>query len=855
MSLPVYPIKFADKDLVGLVHQMYKKMFWDDCPDEIIAATMANMTLADDDHNSTHERRSNHKLYTPASLAAFLKLIKGRVQVDDWTATIEAILALIEKEPRREAHGDSEPIADYTPELRAWLHLFGVYTPLEWRVSNNNTHLMPRSERLWKLQTWRKIPPVMCVTVVVPQHKSVVVGRLERDNLAVGMPTFVECAISKPGDNKSCHGFAAVQVGYGWPQREVTRVRGSKSIFKTIMRLPNLEGKYHLMVSFMVPTSVLLQNPKTSMVKVQFRRTPNAADYGDVLGPGLTIHETPLHNYDQVVITRYPPRVRRIPTVYEFPRTLPPPDLSASATIAAGMDEIRSEITPLTASLQFTCPELNSCLAKGYTADYRLVSPCTYLITLSGSFTASTYDIKSMSESLFVHRDGPETCAWESSFPFSFPLLTDIFTADLITGPVSPDNNSIELLVSTIRPADTREIGASPSWIYPILLSPPLPHSASPVPYFSVTPISWSLPYLPCIDDLPVLDIQKLRSFRSSWRRFNLWLKNHTYTLSHWEHEHTETQPESLQEDLLSIGELSWLQWKKMVQGMMLGFTAVVGRRQNIFAVCPGGDQQRVVGMVFFVSCLRLDVANRCVLLDGAVLVRTAETAALIDGLEKELNDCADATAPAWTEAELDTSLKYFNTTREGIHLWKEILPAHVERCRTWEHDAERCEYLHRAGATGVIIPITDDTEDSSVLCGCGNGRVSGHDSIPKKVWERIKKHLVRVAISPPFGCPFVEEPYVPEIKKNVNNPTPRPPPPPPKLCAGTQTVKERMEESWTILFPFVRTPSTSTAPGRAVRLIQRDTRRRSVRVERARISEGKSGLGETRHVVEIVSL
>ncbi|KAK3342246.1 hypothetical protein B0H65DRAFT_509404 [Neurospora tetraspora] len=705
-------------------------MFWDDCQDDIIAAMMTNMTLAGD--GGAHERRSNHKLYTPASFAAFLKLIRSRVQVGDWTATIEAILALIEQEPRRQPHGDSEPVADYTPELRAWLHLLRVYTSPEWPGSYNARNSVPKNERIWQLKTWVNIPPVMCVTVVVPQHKSPVVG--------------------------SCHGFASVQIGYGWPQHENTHIRGPGSILKITMRPPSLEGKYHLMVSFMVPTSVLLTgHPETSMVKVQFRRTPNVGDYGDDLGPGLTIYETPLHNYDQVIITRYPPQLGGTPTVHEFPRTLPPPDLPASATIAAGMNGTRYEITSLTARLQFTSPELNSRLASGYTAHCRQVSPCTYLITLSGSFTASRCDMKPMKASLPVPEDEPEVCTWESAFPFSFPLLSDVTKAQLITGPASPDNNFIELTVATIRPEVFRATISSPSWIYPVLLPS---YSSSPMP------ISWSLPYLPCFDDLPVIDIEKIRSSLPSWPRFTLWLNFQTYTFADWEHQMMENQPPSLLDDMLSPGELSCLHWKKIVRYMIWEF-AGSGRRQNVFAVRL--ERQERVEMVFFVSCLRLDVANRCVVLDGAVLVRTAETGGLMDGLEKALND---------TDTELDTSLDYLDTTPDGLQLWKEILPAYVERCRTWEHDPERCEYLHRASAMGVVTPMDIDDDESSVLCSCGNGRLPDNDRIPPRVWEKIKKHLVSVAISPPFGCPFVEEPYVPEDKPIA----PPPPPPPPKV-------------------------------------------------------------------------
>ncbi|CCC05082.1 hypothetical protein SMACR_07738 [Sordaria macrospora] len=729
-------------------------MFWDDCQGEIIAA-MNDLDLGGGDDGGANERRSSHKLYTPASFAAFLKFIKSRVEVDDWTAFIEAMLILIEQEPSRQPPGDSEPVADYTPELRAWLHLFGVRKLewIKWKAADDAGNLVSRWERLWQLRTWKSIPPVMCVTVVVPKEALPRVGRRQQ----------------------SCYGFAAVQLGYGWPQNGGTRVRGPGSIFTVEpTRPPGLGGEYHLAMSFMVPTSVLLQDDHEKlMVKVQFRRTPNTGDYEGDLGPGLTIHETPIHNYDQVVITRSPPRLTGTPTVHEFPRSVPPPDMQATTTITGNIENGTGKITSLTARIRFICPELNSRLANGYTAHCGPVSPCTYLITLKGTLTARVSNMNStkLDEPVPLFISAPEEgWKWELTFPFSFPFLSNVTQAQLITGPVSPANNFIELIVPVIRPEDFRGItAASPSWIYPVVL--PLPSSSPPVP------ISWSLPYLPCIDKLPVIDLEKIRkSSEPSWNCFKRWFDNYTHSIySDWEQEKlNKTEP--IQGHPLSAGESSSMLWKKMLRVMFMRF-AGASKRKTTFALCR--KPQMTVEMVFFMSRLRLDIANRCLVLDGGVLVRTAETSGLMDELEEVFKN-ADATALADAETQTpnepdNSTMRHCETTPSGIQIWKELLPAYVERCRTWEHDPERCEYLHRAGKTGVITPMDVDGEESSVLCSCGNGRLPDNERVPSEVWEMTNRHLVRVAISLPFGCPFVEEPYLPE--ENQAPPPPLPPP------------------------------------------------------------------------------
>ena len=91
------------------------------------------------------------------------------------------------------------------------------------------------------------------------------------------------------------------------------------------------------------------------------------------------------------------------------------------------------------------------------------------------------------------------------------------------------------------------------------------------------------------------------------------------------------------------------------------------------------------------------------------------------------------------------------NVDDDELRLWREVLPAMVERCRQWEHRPS-CEYKAKAQ-----IPLSIKN-GQPLLCSCGNGTlplrlISG---IPK--WDVVSKHAVRVAISPSFSIPFVEQ-------------------------------------------------------------------------------------------------
>ena len=89
---------------------------------------------------------------------------------------------------------------------------------------------------------------------------------------------------------------------------------------------------------------------------------------------------------------------------------------------------------------------------------------------------------------------------------------------------------------------------------------------------------------------------------------------------------------------------------------------------------------------------------------------------------------------------------------RESV-LWKRLIPALVERCRTWPHK-ETCEYQKKGG----VAPLSTD-EDQTPLCSCGEGKnlapnfAKGNDAW----WAPFAKHATRMALAPIFSVPYVE--------------------------------------------------------------------------------------------------
>lgn len=91
-----------------------------------------------------------------------------------------------------------------------------------------------------------------------------------------------------------------------------------------------------------------------------------------------------------------------------------------------------------------------------------------------------------------------------------------------------------------------------------------------------------------------------------------------------------------------------------------------------------------------------------------------------------------------------------FQLDNDVLALWKQVLPAYIERCRTWKH-LPTCEYKHQ-----LKIPLSTKPFES-FLCSCGNGSVQP-DFLPQvPSFTALSKYAVRAAISPVCVVPYIE--------------------------------------------------------------------------------------------------
>ena len=97
------------------------------------------------------------------------------------------------------------------------------------------------------------------------------------------------------------------------------------------------------------------------------------------------------------------------------------------------------------------------------------------------------------------------------------------------------------------------------------------------------------------------------------------------------------------------------------------------------------------------------------------------------------------------------TQPRAIRVSNEESILWKRMLPALAERCRTWDHKST-CEYRSRGA------PLSTE-EGQSPLCSCGEGVISGAEltKLGSKEWAPFAKYAIRIAIAPIFPVPYVE--------------------------------------------------------------------------------------------------
>lgn len=243
-------------------------------------------------------------------------------------------------------------------------------------------------------------------------------------------------------------------------------------------------------------------------------------------------------------------------------------------------------------------------------------------------------------------------------------------------------------------------------------------------------PLAWSMSHLD-LQKQPVLNLAQASKMT--------WLNMH-FTQQMSSRERALLDNRSLPR---SPGERIRFDFKESLFSLFVQFAGLQGPRFSHFGISNPSNSG--VHILIFPQKFRLDLATRTVVLDCAVLPLHANIKPQLDEFIRGLERGVKVMQILVDDAEL--------------RMWKQVLPAWVERCRgtEWRH-GEGCEYRGMGR-----IPLTEEHDDTQFLCSCGQGVFPGvFEVVDVPGWAAMaKKYATRAAISPLFWAPFADEVYV----------------------------------------------------------------------------------------------
>ncbi|OLN81247.1 hypothetical protein CCHL11_07336 [Colletotrichum chlorophyti] len=624
--------------------------------------------------NSTQVRKMAMTLYRRSSFVAFLKLVKTRVNVD-WNQTMRKLLQTIESDPRPSI------AAHFLQELYLYMHLLGVYTTDTLCVRYNEvTPSIPYND----IRDWSGMPSIVCVILKVPRQMLTLFTNM--NPVEVGTPAF-HCSLRN--SEPLCQAgawqdfFASVQISFGELSTSGTRHTADFRVH-IAEDSRGWHGDSDMLVSFWAPTAVLLKEPRTSRVSLAFQPAPLlSVDILLGLGKNLTIYETTLGCTTHVYITKDLPNQNGVLAVPGFSALdIAKPGMQnagVETSIRVGLEEKQTagHISFFTGRFDIRSNDLLSQLTGGCQVETNIISPCSITVSVG-----------------------------ERLLRIDFPFPVD---GPKCTARVARKSSYIELIAPISEDMVRKPFQAL---TYPVIFS-------------DENLTSWNLPYIN-YQVMPVIDVSKGSQMS--------WLQDHLNMMA----SKRERVIQKINYHSASDQEKARLGHKETMLTLLVDYAVGFGeeQRHRIFVLknpSNGGSK-----IVVIVSSLRLDLSNRTVVIDAAVLPVYEDISLTVNRFLRQL---------------ILSGEEFMNIESDEVELrlWKQILPAYIERCRTWDHRAD-CKYRVRGQ-----IPLSVD-ENKEVLCVCGNGFFPLNFCANVPNWNEVSKYAVRAAISPMFWSPLVED-------------------------------------------------------------------------------------------------
>ncbi|QRV91958.1 kinase domain protein [Ceratobasidium sp. AG-Ba] len=183
----------------------------------------------------------------------------------------------------------------------------------------------------------------------------------------------------------------------------------------------------------------------------------------------------------------------------------------------------------------------------------------------------------------------------------------------------------------------------------------------------------------------------------------------------------------------------NWMvQVKESIYTMFTHYTGIEGGPTRVFCFCDPNGNLGVYTMVM-VAGVRLDLASSTMVLDAAVVpLSVSKMPLLLPGIQA-------------LHSSGGKQVEQLFTDETEIVAWKRLVPALVERCRTWSHKPS-CEYI-----SANKIPLSVEASYSPI-CSCGEGIGFTSPEWNVSWWTGLLPHATRIAISPMFAVSYLDQ-------------------------------------------------------------------------------------------------
>ena len=561
---------------------------------------------------------------------------------------------------------------NYIQELYLHLHLLNVY-------STPRLQLEISAEPV-KLGVRNVVNAsrILCVTLKVPRAALRLITDVPYSEL--GTPIVHGIIESSPAfrDRPWQNIFSAVQLAFGDPVTSGSKQNGDLQLNVTEDE-SGWTGAAPLLVSFFVPSWILDVEPHTATVAFGIQSTPQTAKtFTRALGLEINIYQTYVGDEANVYITKYAPNQLGHPW-----RSLRPQSWGSDAKPSNPVFE--NVITPLV--------DRETRMMQAFSGHVKLRNGDAKRLFQEG---ASTKVEQTLAHVLTV-KIGIEL---RHVISFPAPVLQSRCKLRL-----ARRSSWFEVMAPIARPERQDHF---PYFMYPTSLE---------MRY----PVNWNLPYLN-LDRLPVLDATDTGRLQ--------WLITHASLMFSTRERTLRGRAVEMENGI--CGDVR-LNFKETLFTILMGFSGLQGRRADSFILRD--PARSVPGVLIIGHRLRLDLANRTVALDAAVV---------------PLMPLPVHQVMAFLRTQFSREPCTINVNKGEMRLWGLLIPAFAERCRNWAHTST-CEYLAHPRSPIAI------SEDGTFLCSCGKGIFPSGFLSSTPGWDVISNQACRIALTPSFSVPYVE--------------------------------------------------------------------------------------------------